>query len=339
MKLLLITQKVDRTDPILGFFHRWIQEFAKQCESVTVIAQQVGEYDLPENVQIISLGKENGRSTYIQVLYFWHLLVKLASHHDNCLVHMTPIWVVLGWPLWFFLRFPVYLWYEARGTRWPLRASLLLVRGVFSASKAGMPLSTSKSHIVGHGIDIERFAPAAGDREQQIVTVGRITRAKHVGKILEAFSQLPADYRLTIVGKSITAEDQEERTQIDAYIRTHTLHDRVTITSVTQDALPEILQRSKVFLHASETSLDKAVLESMACGCVVVSCSPAATQVLPAICRSDADAFGKKAQGILSLSSEEYEALSASLRDIVVQHHSLSQLISTLIKEMSTKHS
>ncbi|MCH8889170.1 hypothetical protein IID26_01965, partial [Patescibacteria group bacterium] len=60
MKLLLVTQKVDIDDPILGFFHRWIEEFAKQCEKVTVITLFEGKHNLPENVKVLSLGKESG---------------------------------------------------------------------------------------------------------------------------------------------------------------------------------------------------------------------------------------------------------------------------------------
>ena len=36
MKILIITQKVDQNDDVLGFFHGWIAEFAKHCEQVTV---------------------------------------------------------------------------------------------------------------------------------------------------------------------------------------------------------------------------------------------------------------------------------------------------------------
>ena len=59
MKLLICTQAVDREDSVLGFFHSWIREFAKHYESVTVICLYKGEYDLPENVKILSLGKED----------------------------------------------------------------------------------------------------------------------------------------------------------------------------------------------------------------------------------------------------------------------------------------
>jgi len=58
MKPLILTQKIDINDDVLGFFHNWIKEFAKHCESVVVVCLRKGEYDLPENVKILSLGKE-----------------------------------------------------------------------------------------------------------------------------------------------------------------------------------------------------------------------------------------------------------------------------------------
>ena len=58
MRLLIVTQKVDREDDLLGFFHQWIIEFAKHCESVTVICLEEGSHRLPSNVRVFSLGKE-----------------------------------------------------------------------------------------------------------------------------------------------------------------------------------------------------------------------------------------------------------------------------------------
>ena len=59
-RLLLVTQAVDKNDPALGFFHRWVEEFAKRCEVVTVICLREGEHYLPENVRVFSLGGEGG---------------------------------------------------------------------------------------------------------------------------------------------------------------------------------------------------------------------------------------------------------------------------------------
>ncbi len=37
MRLLITTQKVDKKDPILGFFHRWLEEFDKHRERLRVV--------------------------------------------------------------------------------------------------------------------------------------------------------------------------------------------------------------------------------------------------------------------------------------------------------------
>ena len=34
MKLLIITQAIDINNPVLGFFHRWIEEFSKRIRTI-----------------------------------------------------------------------------------------------------------------------------------------------------------------------------------------------------------------------------------------------------------------------------------------------------------------
>lgn len=61
MKLLIITQTVNTEDPVLGFFVRWIEEFAKHAETVEVICLKEGSHAfLPSNVRVYSLGKKRG---------------------------------------------------------------------------------------------------------------------------------------------------------------------------------------------------------------------------------------------------------------------------------------
>ncbi len=162
MRLLIVTQAADRTDPVLGFFHGWLREFGRAATRVEVIAQRTGRTDgLPDSVRVHSLGKESGTGRITQVLRFWKLAWTLRTDYDAVLVHMTPIWVVLGAPVWLLARKPVFLWYEARGGGWVLPVALRCVRKVFSASARGMPVKTAKSVIVGHGIDTDLFVRLA----------------------------------------------------------------------------------------------------------------------------------------------------------------------------------
>ena len=100
MRLLIITQKVNKNDPILGFFHRWIEEFAKRFEKLTVICLEKGEYSLPENVRVLSLGKEEGRSKAEYLSRFYRYIWEERNNYDAVFVHMNQEYVLLGWKFW-----------------------------------------------------------------------------------------------------------------------------------------------------------------------------------------------------------------------------------------------
>ncbi|OGJ56300.1 hypothetical protein A3D88_01420 [Candidatus Peribacteria bacterium RIFCSPHIGHO2_02_FULL_52_16] len=335
MKLLIVTQKADKTDPVLGFFHRWVEEFAKHCEHVTVIAQSVGAHQLPTNVTVLSLEKEKGISRTQQILRFWRLLWIHRGNYDVVFVHMVPLWIVLGAPFWILLQKRMYLWYEARGARWPLKFALLVVRKVFSASKHGMPIATTKSVITGHGIDTDRHSPGEEERERGLlVTVSRITRAKKLQVLVNALAELPKEFHLTIVGGPITEDDHHVLTDLKESIARKDLKARVTIQSLSPKHVLPLLKRAEAFIHASETSLDKSILEAVACGCLTLSSGAAAEAILPPILRPSEARFAEQIQHVLSLSDAEKDRLRKELREKVVREHSLPRLIGRLVKEM-----
>lgn len=336
MKLLIVTQALDQKDPILGFFHRWIREFSEHCEKMTVIAQRVGEYDLPETIDVLSLEKEKQSPLVSQVFRFWKLIISKRRSYDRVLVHMTPIWVVLGFPVWFLLRKRMYLWYEARGTRWPLRVALVFLHKVFSASQHGMPLASKKSVITGHGIDTDYFIPSGTEKEEGlIVTVGRLTQSKHMVEMIEAFSLLPEPYHFLIVGLPITPADKEYLVLIQNLIARKDIKRRVAIQSLSQGEVKHVLERAELFLHASETSLDKAVLEAISCGCLVLSSSSAFREFLPEECTAKTERLGDALSNVLSLPASLREKIQQDLRVKVEREHSLKSLIAKMTNEMS----
>lgn len=335
MNLLIITQKADRTDPILGFFHRWLELFAGRVEQLTVIAQQEGEHALPANVQMYSLGKENGRSKLRQILRFWHLLWLLRGQYDCVLVHMTPAWVILGRPLWLLLRKRVHLWYEIRRGSWRLSLALLLVRKVFSATAEGLPRPHLKQVVTGHGVDTEIFCSGVARSEQDlIVAVGRITRSKSYDLILRAFASLPLSCRLQIAGGMVTRADEAEWEALQSLMAELDVTDRVSVGWIRPAEMSSLYRRASLMLHACVGGLDKAVLEAMASGCPVISSSEAAREILPENCRAAGGTLGPAAQRILALSSEERSALAEDLRQRILVGHSLPMLVERLVEEM-----
>ncbi len=336
MKILIVTQAVDRVHPILGFFHRWIEEFARQCDSVTVIGQQVGDHALPDNVRVLSLGKEEERSRLRQILRFWMLQWELRHQYDVVFVHMTPVWMVLGTPIWLMMRKHRHLWYEARRGGWMLRGALLSSRRAFSATQEGIPFPSLKKRIHGHGIDTSFFSPSSPeDREAGLlVAVGRITPIKHIELFIDALAKLPSFYRLLLIGIPFTEQDHEYLTSLWLRARERGVDHRLSIQALPHVEMPFVLRRAVLFLHAGGGGLDKALLEAMSCECLVLSASQSARSILPSHCTADPHNFSDRARALLSLPWSERLAIGSALREQVQKLHSLPVLIHWLIGEM-----
>jgi len=144
MKLLIITQKVDINDDILGFFHSWIAEFAKHCEKITVICLKKGEYNLPKNVKILSMGKENGESKLKYIINFYKYIWRERKEYDTVFVHMNPEYVMLGGSLWRFMGKKISLWYTHKSITQNLQWAERLGHIIFTASEKSFRLQSDK---------------------------------------------------------------------------------------------------------------------------------------------------------------------------------------------------
>lgn len=278
MRLLIVTQAVDSSDPILGFFHRWIEEFAKHAERVHVIALKEGEHELPANVTVHSLGKERGRPTLGGIVYAWRFLVlawNLRREYDAVFVHMNPEYVVLGGPLWRLSGKRIGLWYVHGSVTIPLWIATRFSHRVFSASQESFPIPTATLVACGHGIDAAdpKRAERSSKAVLRILTVGRISRIKHTKEMLSALDELKKrdiGAMLSIVGVPVTDDDRAYEREIRREYGAR--NDVVFEGAILHAKVPEHLARSDVFLNLSATGgMDKAVLEALAAGVPAVS--------------------------------------------------------------------
>ncbi|MEK7628447.1 MAG: glycosyltransferase family 4 protein [Patescibacteria group bacterium] len=290
IRILVTTQVVDRTHPILGFFHTWIEMLARECESVTVICLEEGEHDFPSNVHVLSLGKEVGTSRLVRIQRFYRFILADARPYNAVFVHMNPEYIVLGGLIWRLMKKRIVLWYTHKSVTLTLRLATFFAHTVCTASPESFRIKTPKKVVTGHGIDASLFLserPARGD-VYRFITAGRITPTKNIDVLIEAMAFLPRygiPYHFSIVGGP-TAEGDKEYLQ-GLKNRVHELNAERFIEfhgSIDPKKMPGVLAKADAFLHASATgSLDKAVLEAMAAGCVVISASEAVRPIMQRI--------------------------------------------------------
>ena len=310
MNLLIITQKVDRNDQNLGFFHSWIKEFSKYA-TVSVICLYKGEYDLP-GVEVYSLGKENGES---RIKYLFNLFKYLFTvKFDRVFVHMNQIYVPL---VWIFGK-PVYLWYVHKQVSFSLKVAVALVKKVFTASKESFRIDSPKVNIVGHGIDTDFYVPGNG---KGVITVGRVSQTKNPFLLVKMFETI-RDSKLTVVGGPIYPEDIKYEQEMRQFAKEHSIN--VEFTGPTSpDRLPVLLQRANVFVNLSNTgSVDKAVLEAMSCGLNIVTTNEAFPFAV------SLDQVEQKIKEALD------KPINLENREYIIKNYNIKDLIPKLVEEM-----
>lgn len=344
MKLLIITQKVDKNDAILGFFHRWIVEFAKHVDTVTVICLQKGESDLPKHVKVLSLGKENGAGRIARVARFYSYVVRERNNYDAVFVHMNPIYIVLGGLVWKILDKKITLWYTHKHVDLKLKIATAFASRVFTASPESFRLKTKKLAVVGHGIDIEEFVPSAhrhdaGQKKYLVLSLARISPAKNQLLMLEAYNILHKNFpdfvtELVIIGSPVTEGDREYERRLKQYVQENHSESVDMKVSVSHDSIvKDWYHVADMAINLSATgSLDKAVLEAMACGLQILTSNEAFKNMVPRenFTTNDPAVIAEK---IIALSGKP---VSPQLREIVVRHHNLARLIPHLCEEIAT---
>ncbi len=157
MKFLILTQKVDRNDPILGFFHRWIEEFVKRCERVIIICLEEGEYNLSQNVKVFSLGKEGSHSRAKYLWNFYKYLWQERKNYDAVFVHLNQEYVLLGGILWLLLGKKVFMWRNHHMGNFLTDLAGLFCSKIFCTSKYSYTAKHKKTVLMPVGIDTDKI--------------------------------------------------------------------------------------------------------------------------------------------------------------------------------------
>jgi glycosyltransferase involved in cell wall biosynthesis len=350
MKLLILTQKIDINDDLLGFFHAWAAEFARQCDKLTIIALGVGEYSLPKNVEVLSLGKEKGGSKIKYLFNFYRYIWQERKNYDAVLVHMNAEYVLLGGPLWRALGKKVGLWYVHKQTGLKLKLTVALADVIFTTSPASFRLASSKIKIVGHGIDIPKFTHISRAQENgvfRIICVGRISEIKNQRLLIEAADILVnkkgvKNIKIDLVGGPVYERDIAYQHRIVQLAKEQGLADFVNFTgSVAYREIADIYARSDLSINLSPTGgMDKVVLESMAAGLPVIVFNKAFI-FLRALSKNfvleeaAAAELADKIVALINLNREERARLIALSREAVSRDHNLVKLVSRIVSELT----
>ena len=334
MRLLIVTQTVNLRDSDLGFFHRWLEVLARHAD-LCVIANYVGEYKLPPNVSVYSLGKEKGSGRIARFFRYRWLLLKLLWRVDGIFYHMCPEYVLAAGFCPMLFRKRTLLWYVHKSVTQKLRIAEKLVSGIFTASQESFRAPSKKVQVVGHGIDTEHFVPDSTRVFSgiQALAMGRITSIKDTETLIRGMGILKKQgvrAVLDVVGEPRTREDAEYLQKLRNLVKELGIDAEVRFLGTrAYEDVPEVYRSHNMVLHASRTgSLDKVVLEALACGVPVFTSSEAYGNL--GVIRFPEGNFEVLAEKLVQYAQQPMYAPEV-LRAPVARDYSLERLIQRIV--------
>jgi glycosyltransferase involved in cell wall biosynthesis len=285
MRVLIFTQKIDRRDDGLGFFHRWLEVFSTRFESIIAVGLGIGDVDLPKNVKVYSLGKEQKQSRLQYLFRFYTYIWRERKNYDVVLVHMNKEYVVLGGLFWRLMGKKVVLWYNHRVGTFQARLAGMLAHTILYTSSYSFFSHWPKAIQMPVGIDTDMFKPDYSAKVHALLCLGRIAPVKNVDVLIEAAHILYNEgikIPTHIYGGAL-AKDAEYEAKIRE--RALPLVEAGIITfhgQVSNIDTPAIYRKYEIYANLTPSgSFDKTIIEAMASGSLVIASNKSFEDLLP----------------------------------------------------------
>ncbi|MGI5837997.1 MAG: glycosyltransferase family 4 protein [Chloroflexota bacterium] len=350
MRILFITQVVDRSDDNLGAVHGWIDALARKVDRVHVIALRTGIVELPPNVSVYSLGKDLGNGKARQLRIFHSVAGRLAFQHqiDAFFPHMVPRYALLVAPYRALLKIPSVMWYAHNSGDIKLKMANLCVDRFVTVSKDSFPLGPAKCEVVGHGIDTDLFKPPENEPcamgKIRFLSLGRISPRKELDTLVSAADLLVhrwgrRDLEFVVAGGPLTPSDRDYFHRIQDRVRDLGMEDLFQFTGgIPHSETVHYVQACDFFVNMHvEGGLGKAVLEAMSCGKPAFVSTPTYYDRFPSYGSTflfrprDYEDLALKMNNALDISIENRSKIGNDLRAWVIQEHDVHRQMSRIV--------
>jgi glycosyltransferase involved in cell wall biosynthesis len=345
MKLLFITQIVDKNDLVQGIYHEWISELANEYEHVTVMCLFKGAYTLPHNVTVYSLQKEvYGDRWYARALYLFRFYTYILTQHrsyDRVLVHMNEEYVLLGKPLWALLRKRVSMWrnhYAGSVRTW---LASMFSDTVFYTSRHSYTARFAHGVRMPVGVDTRRFHTdhTVLRPRKSILFLSRMAPSKRPHVLIEALGLLHKKgiaFTATLCGPT-SPTDMDYMDSLTKRVSELGIQEQVVFLSgVPNHETVRLYQAHEYVVNCSPSGMfDKTMFEAAACGALVLASSDdfsAETDGRSLFAFDDPTSLSERLAYYLQHSSDH----ALKYREVlsrVVSRHSLQ----VLVKELSVR--
>ncbi len=335
MKLLIVTQIVDKKDTVLSFMHTWITKFAAEYEEVIVICLKKGEYDLPENVRVFSLGKESGESRIKYIKNFYRLITAERKKYDAVWVHMNQEYILLAGLLWKIWGKRIYMWRNHHAGSWLTHCAVCMCNRVFCTSKYSYTARFKKTILMPVGIDTEVFneKKQSGRVSNSILFLARIAPVKKPDLLIAACGIVRKQtdiFSLSVYGDPLP-KDITYAESLKTQVEKLGLGNNVNFyRGVPNTETVSVYNTHDICVNLSSSGMfDKTIFEAMACGTLSLSSNLNLIGEIDErllFKEGDVEDVARKLSVLIGLDPVEKDKIRYACRVYVEKKHSLKSL-------------
>lgn len=346
MKLLILTQIIDKEDRMLGFMHTWVTEFSKHFEFITIICLKRGVHDLPENVRVLSLGKEEEVSRFTYVTRLFTYVWKYRSEYDSVYVHMNQEYVLLGGWLWRLMGKRVSMWRNHHAGSLLTDVASIFCHKVFCTSKYSYTAKYKKTVFMPVGVPADIFFPRPEVERvpHAILSIVRISPAKKIEQLIDALDMLNkkgVSFTATICGDAIPMHTVYEAT-LHEQVQNLGLEDKVSfIPGVPYEGVPALYTKHDICVNQSPSGMyDKTIFEAMMCETLALSCNENLRGVIDDLfifTEDNVKELTERLEKLLTLTNEARNEHVQKLSEYARENHSLQHLAERLKDELKNE--
>lgn len=337
MRVLIINFEMNEDSGVLAWQTHVARRIAESCEFMLVLTERLGSFEPHPNMRVeiiprrpMGVPRRLGGAFLVNAQ-----VLRLCRRYriDACFIHMAIEWCYYLYPSLRLLGIPILLWY-AHGTVPPkLHLAHRCAARIVTSTPEGFRIPTNKVRIIGQGVDTDIFIiPDRNEHSGDMIYVGRVSRRKHISLLLEvmdAIRKIASDVpiRLRVVGPLLTQDDLAYDAELRNQMCALGLQGRVEFVGfVPQKYIPPLYRSAFLHINVSRTgSMDKTVVEALACGCPVLTTNEAFFDLLkeyPEFIIRDEQPCAI-AEQVLQLYERSGQYDPAILRSLVVGKHDL----------------
>ena len=348
MRLLIINFEMNDESGVLAWQAAVARELARHCEFVLVLTERLGTFTPPPNMRVELIPKRPagipGRLGSRWLVNAQSLRLCRRHKIDACFIHMASEWCYYLSPSLRHLRIPILVWF-AHGTVTPMLHKIhRRATRIVTSTPEGFRIPSGKTYIIGQGVDTDLFTiPERTAQRSDLIYIGRVSRRKRINllvKTMDALRKIKPDtsIRLRIVGPRLTPDDHSYDAELRTLCQSLHLDDYVNFAGfVSQKSLPPFYTTTFLHINVSHTgSMDKTVVEALACGCPVLTANEALFDLL-----KDYPEFiihDERPEAIAEQALQLYERRDsydpAALRALVVGKHDLHSYAKKIVSHL-----